>query len=602
MFEISKQAKENNTRPAFKSILELVQSETVIITAIHNIKSNKGINTAGTDGETMQNDFLNKPYEEVMEIIKENLTNYKPKLIRRVYIPKPGKSEKRKLGIPSIIDRIIQECIKIIIEPIFEAQFYKHSYGFRPMRSTDFALETVTRQVMRTSQVWFIEGDISKFFDTINHRKLLKRMWHMGIKDRRVLMIIKAMLKAGVLDEIEVNNVGAVQGGNLSPLIANLYLDMFDEWVTKQWTYKKTRYPYKNEYVARRVLKRDTKLQSAYLVRYCDDWVILTDTKANAEKWKDRIEKFLREKLKLTLSAEKTLITNVKTKCIKFLGFEFKIVKGKSKSGYITRTMPNRANIRAKAKNILAEIKKLRKITKKEYLIHAINIINSKIRGIINYFKGCTWVYVILKKYSQELTWAAYRSLKNKGGKWVKAKDVNNLVSVHANYNSFIPAVNYKGLYIGVTSLEFCKWHKILTKNQKETPYSEEGRMLYNTYRDKHPLRTRADEILSLEYSELISKGMTESKYNFEYFMNRAYAFNRDKGKCRICSKNILSNLHTHHINPNFEQELLNKVPNLASTHKECHNMIHSNKEYSNLDKKTWNKITGFREKLIKIC
>jgi RNA-directed DNA polymerase len=599
MFEISKTTKENGERPSFKGILELVQSEVVIITAIHNIKSNKGINTAGTDGNTMQEDFLNKPYEEVIETIKSSLNHYKPRLIRRVYIPKPGKSEKRKLGIPSIIDRIIQECLKIVIEPVFEAQFYKHSYGFRPMRSTDIALEAMTRQVARTGQTWVIEGDISKFFDSINHRKLLKRMWHMGIKDRRILMIVKEMLKSGVMDEVEVTQEGAIQGGNISPLLANVYLDMFDEWVTKQWTHKKTRYQYKDEYITTKILKRDTNLQTAYLVRYCDDWTILTDTKTNAENWKRRIQRFLEKRLKLKLSDEKTLITNIKTRCIKFLGFEFKVVKGNSRTGYITRTMPNRANIRNKVKNILFEIKKLKKITKKGSLIHAINIVNSMIRGIINYFNVCTWVYVALKKYSQVLTWAGYRALKSKGGEWIEACKVDNLTSVHENYATVIPSIEYKGLIIGITSLEFCKWSKILTKNQKETPYSPEGRRIYIKYKKKKPLKIRADELLSVEYSELISKGKTTIRYNFEYFMNRAYAFNRDKSNCRVCGKNIASNLHTHHIKPNLELTQVNKVPNLASTHNYCHNLIHSNQDYSDLGKKAWNKITGFREKLI---
>ena len=424
----------------------------------------------------------------------------------------------------------------------------------------------------------------------------------MGVRDRRILMIIKAMLESGVMNEIETSQNGAIQGGNISPLLANVYLDMFDHWVTKQWTHKKTRYKYKNEYITTKILKRDTNLQTAYLVRFSDDWVILTDTKTNAENWKKRIDKFLKEKLKLSLSTEKTLITNIKTRCIKFLGFEFKVVKGRSKTGYITRTMPNRSRIKNKIKNIHMEIKKLKKITQKESLIHAINVVNSMIRGIINYFKGCTWVYLILKKYAQELIWAGYRAIKNNGGKWIAANKVNNLVSVHQNYTSLIPAIEYKGLNIGITSLEFCKWNKTLTKNQKETPYTPEGRLLYIKYKTKKPLQIRADDILSLEFSELISKGLTEKKYNFEYFMNRAYAFNRDKAKCRVCRQNIYFNLHTHHINPYLELNLLNKVPNLASTHKHCHNMIHNNQDYSNLDKKTWNKITGFREKLTQIC
>jgi group II intron reverse transcriptase/maturase len=421
MFELSKYAKDNHTRPAFKSILEIIQSEVVIITAIHNIKSNKGSNTSGTDGETMQEDFLNKPYGEIIQTIQVSLNSYKPKLIKRVYIPKPGKNEKRKLGIPSIIDRIVQECVRLVIEPIFEAQFYKHSYGFRPMRSTDMALETATRQVSRTGQTWFVEGDICKFFDSINHRKLLKRIWHMGIRDKRILMLIKMMLKSGVMNEIEVNEFGAIQGGIISPLLANIYLDMFDQWITKQWTHKKTRFKYKDEYITTKVLKRDTNLETAYLIRYCDDWIILTDSKINAIKWKERIEIFLKTKLKLELSMDKTLITNIKRKTIKFLGFEFKVAKGSSKTGYITRTMPNRLRVKEKIKDILFEIKTLKKITQKNKLIHAINVVNSKIRGIINYYEGCTWVYLVLKKYSQVLIWAGYRALKDNGGKWIPA-------------------------------------------------------------------------------------------------------------------------------------------------------------------------------------
>jgi len=512
----------------------------------------------------------------------DSLKKYKPKLIRRVYIPKANKNEKRKLGIPSILDRIIQECIRIVIEPIFEAQFYKHSYGFRPMRSTDMALETITQQVARTGQTWFVEGDIKKYFDTINHRILLKRIWHMGIKDRRILMIIKEMLKSGVMDEIDINPEGINQGGIISPLLANIYLDIFDQWVAKQWTYKKTKTKYKDEYVARKVLKRDTNLQTAFLVRYGDDWVILTDSKTNAANWKNRIDKFLKKKLKLNLSIGKTVITNIKTGYIKFLGFEFKVVKGHSKTGYITRTIPNRIRLKRKVKNLLYEIKKLKRITGKNELIHAINILNSKIRGIINYFIGCTWVNIILQKYSQVLIWSGYRAIKDNGGKWIPANKVNNLTSIHQDYSSLIPAIENNGLYIGITSLEFCKWKKILTKNQKETPYTQDGRAIHIKYTAKKPLKLRADEILNLEFSELISKGLTAEKYNFEYFMNRAYAFNRDKAKCRVCRNNIYSKLHTHHINPNLELNLINKVSNLVSTHSQCHKRIHDNYDYSN--------------------
>ena len=129
-----------------------------------------------------------------------------------------GKSEMRSLGIPTIIDRIIQECIRSTIEPILEAQFFKHSYGFRPMRDAHMALNRVTDIVHKTGYQWVVEGDIKKFFDNVNHRILLGQLWHMGIRDRRILCIIKEMLKAGIMGECESNTSGHPKVESFSPL------------------------------------------------------------------------------------------------------------------------------------------------------------------------------------------------------------------------------------------------------------------------------------------------------------------------------------------------------------------------------------------------
>ena len=157
--------------------------------------------------------ILERPFAEVIRTVQENLKYYQPTTIRRVHIPKPGKTETRPLGIPNILERVLQECIRLVIEPILEAQFFNHSYGFRPYRDAHMALERVTDVVHKTGYYWVVEGDIRRYFDTINHTKLLKQLWHLGIRDRRVLLIIKQMLKAGVMNETEVNTEGAPQGG-----------------------------------------------------------------------------------------------------------------------------------------------------------------------------------------------------------------------------------------------------------------------------------------------------------------------------------------------------------------------------------------------------
>jgi len=217
LFRETKQAILRNERPKFKGLLGAISSETVILSAIHKIKSNQGSQTPGSDDQIMQ-DILKKDYNEIISLVQKQLKHYKPRPIRRVRIPKPGKDEKRPLGIPNIIDRIIQECVKIIIEPILEAQFFKHSYGFRPMRDAHMALKRITSIVHDTGYHWIIEGDISKFFDNVNHTMLVKKLWHMGIRDRRVLMIIKAMLKAGIMNELKENPIGTPQGGKCKAL------------------------------------------------------------------------------------------------------------------------------------------------------------------------------------------------------------------------------------------------------------------------------------------------------------------------------------------------------------------------------------------------
>ena len=163
--------------------------------------------TAGTDGKTIR-DILEKQYPGVIQMVYNNLDNDQPQLLRRVWIPKPGKTEKRPLGIPAIVDRVIQEILRIILEPILEAQFFTHSYGFRPMRDAHMALERITDISHKTGYHWIIEGDIKGCFDHINHTRLIKQLWHMGIHDRRVLMIIKKMLKAGVMKEMTTTDLG----------------------------------------------------------------------------------------------------------------------------------------------------------------------------------------------------------------------------------------------------------------------------------------------------------------------------------------------------------------------------------------------------------
>ena len=216
------------------------------------------------------------------------------------------------------------------------------------MRDTQMALEHIKDYVHKTGYHWVVEGDISKCFDKVNHGILLKRLYHMGIKDTRVLQIIKTMLKAGIIGECEVNDDGTPQGGVLSPLLANAYLDILDEWVSKQWNNKATKHEYTRHDNKIKSLNKYSNLIPAYLCRYADDFVVVTDSRQHALWWKQHIQEFLRDKMKLELSEEKTLITDVRRQYIRFLGYEYKVVKGKAKKGYIPRTIPDRKRLHQK--------------------------------------------------------------------------------------------------------------------------------------------------------------------------------------------------------------------------------------------------------------
>ena len=232
----------------FDSLMPLILSSQNILLAYRNIKANHGSITPGTDKLSI-NDLKKLSSEEIVSNVRKFVTGkrgYNPRAVRRKDIPKPNGSV-RPLGIPCMWDSLIQQCIKQVIEPICEAKFSEHSYGFRPGRSTENAIAELERYSTYTGLHYVVEFDIKGFFDNVDHQKLIKQIWALGIQDKQLIYVIKQILKAPIMmpnGEKYIPHKGTPQGGIISPLLANIVLNELDHWIESQWENNPVAYKY----------------------------------------------------------------------------------------------------------------------------------------------------------------------------------------------------------------------------------------------------------------------------------------------------------------------------------------------------------------------
>jgi RNA-directed DNA polymerase len=303
---------EESKEHQFDDLHGLLCNKDWLLLAHDYVAQNAGSITAGCDGINMK--LFDENLEENLQKLAQELKaeTFEPCPVRRVYIPKSN-GNLRPLGIPSIRDRIVQEALRMVLEPIFEADFNQKSFGFRPNRCTMDAVNYVSFQTTGINRYyWIIEGDISSYFDTINHRRLIKILRH-RIRDRKILRLIWKFLRAGVMEGklFKDTKLGTPQGGIISPLLANIYLHELDKYMERYTAIT---------YNARAWRRKKGKANFIH-VRYADDFVILCNgTKAQAEAMKEEIYDFLKDKLKLNLSKEKTKVTHINDG-FKFLGF-----------------------------------------------------------------------------------------------------------------------------------------------------------------------------------------------------------------------------------------------------------------------------------------
>ena len=573
--ELYSKSQSGNT---FDDITDIILSENNILLAYRNIKANGGSITPGTDGLNIQ-DIASLTAEEVVGkvryITRGSEHGYRPKPVRRKEIPKPN-GKTRPLGIPCIWDRLIQQCILQVMQPICEAKFSSNSYGFRPLRSAENAIARTYRMLQMSNLYHVIEFDIKGFFDNVDHRTLIKQIWNAGIRDKKLIWIIKQILKGPIKlenGEIQYPTKGTPQGGILSPLLANIVLNDLDKWVESQWQTHPVTTHYKQKVMkngstsshAFRGMQETTKLKEMWIVRYADDFRIFCRKHKDAKKVLIATTKWLKERLKLDVSEEKTRIVDARKQYMEFLGFKIKVKWNYSKQKYTVESHISDKALADKSEKLIEQAKKICHVGDTDQEVREIVVYNSIVTGLQNYYRIATNVAGDLNHIQQRTYHLFYNGLNTQSGQRL-ARTGRELTDIEKQkYGKYKSLRFVKGTGEPIYPIYAVQFKNPMAFNANKCLYTPEGRA---------KIHDKLNPELNLLWQLQKQYPQTQS---IEYYDNRLSLYSMQNGKCYVLGKPFMatSEIHCHHKKAR-KHGGTDEFSNLVLIHEDVHKLIHA--------------------------
>lgn len=566
----------NEPETRFKRLYKYLTRQKWAEMATDKVLRNRGSRTAGIDGKT-RSDYLDAEEREdlVKSILDELKTqSHQPQPVRRVYIDKPN-GGKRPLGISTIQDRVVQQMVKMLIEPIFEARFLPCSYGFRPNRCTwDALAETYHFLLPPCNYHVVIEGDIENCFGAISHGTLMRQL-RRRIPDKRLLALIWALLRAGVMENLQYAETteGVPQGNIVSPVLANVYMHRLDEWMHQRF----------HAISSKERAKRRRKGEIAYVryIRFADDFIALTRDGEKAEELKQELADFLGQELEMTLNVEKTTIVHARQ------GFDF--------LGVRTFIGPQRSNPNKilpyqvpSKKSVKAYRRKVRELTHPnlDYMPpgERIRALNWLIRGWANYHR---W-----GNAKQTFATLSHWTIKKAHAMLRRYTPANKTATHQMYFRPLSECTNLKqwSRYTNwlTASVEVDQDIRLGLLPMKVIPTGDYWQFRGTKIPPAYPLlndETTWREQETEFYTDIEAIGNTEigpasrwntGKYDQVYFHNRKVVLQRDKYTCTECGyksqrqKGDVHDLETHHVDPNGDHS----ADNLRTVCLKCHHRL----------------------------